>query len=170
MIRDLDSASVAASLAEALRLGAQQVLEMELDDLQVLLLVGEDEKQDLFLYDPMPGGSGLLTQLLQRWREVLDRHLAVKAMEAFDHAPLPVHAIVPVVGPDRPPPGGNTAEQRLARLLQWHHFPPAGQQRINLPPSAGVPYTITDFFYDQPTGERVADEIITEGRLVTAKC
>ena len=32
---------------------------------------------------------------------------------------------------------------------QWHHFPtPAGQQRIDLPASAGVPYTITDFFYD----------------------
>ena len=191
LIHDLGSPSEAASLAEALRLGAEQVLEMEQGDLQVLLLVGEHDKQDLFLYDPMPGGSGLLLQILQRWREVLaaareiltacpsgceqacydclkdyynvvyhkylDRHLAVKVLEAFDLTPLPVHTIPAVVGPDKPPPGGNRAESRLARLLQWHHFPaPAGQQRVDLPATAGVPYTITDFFYEQPSGERVA--------------
>ncbi|HWI53148.1 MAG TPA: DEAD/DEAH box helicase, partial [Symbiobacteriaceae bacterium] len=71
LIRDLDSAAHAASLAEALKLGAQQVLEMDQDDLLVLLLVNDQDRQDLFIYDPMPGGSGLLSQVLDRWPEVV---------------------------------------------------------------------------------------------------
>jgi hypothetical protein len=64
--------STAYSLAEALRFGMRRVLDMELEDLQVLVMgrVGE-EAFDAYLYDPMPGGSGLLQQALARWGEVL---------------------------------------------------------------------------------------------------
>ncbi|MGD0088494.1 MAG: DEAD/DEAH box helicase [Planctomycetota bacterium] len=58
------------NLGEAVRMGAARVLEMGLDDLQYLNLPRQDGKHDLWLYDPMPGGSGLLTQILERWEDV----------------------------------------------------------------------------------------------------
>jgi len=59
------------SVVEAVRMGAARVLDMEIEDLQLLALghVGE-ETCDVLLYDPMPGGSGLLEQLAERWEEV----------------------------------------------------------------------------------------------------
>ena len=44
---------------------------MEIEDLQLLALghIGEDTC-DVLLYDPMPGGSGLLEHLAERWEEV----------------------------------------------------------------------------------------------------
>ena len=69
---DCANRSEAHSLAEALRMGAADVLEMERDDLQILV-VGQPgrEQVDLLLYDPMSGGSGLLDQMVQRWDEVV---------------------------------------------------------------------------------------------------
>lgn len=62
----------AFSVVEALRQGAAQVLDMEVDDLQLLAMgrAGE-ERIDVLLYDPMPGGSGLLQQVVARWGEVI---------------------------------------------------------------------------------------------------
>lgn len=62
----------AYSVAEALRKGASDVLEMELSDLQLLVVgrAGELQRKAL-VYDPMPGGSGLLDQMVARWREVV---------------------------------------------------------------------------------------------------
>ncbi len=59
-------------MLEALRAGMTQVLEMEREDLHVLVIgrVGEAAVDGL-LYDPMPGGSGLLEQMLARWPEVV---------------------------------------------------------------------------------------------------
>lgn len=61
----------AYSLAESLRLGAAQVLDMDRDDLEVLV-VGRAGAGDVtaYLYDPMPGGSGLLDQICARFEEV----------------------------------------------------------------------------------------------------
>jgi ATP-dependent helicase YprA (DUF1998 family) len=67
----LDDQAEAANLGEALRLGASQVLSMEPDDLQTLPVPTADGRYDLFLYDPMPGGSGLLGQIVDRWREII---------------------------------------------------------------------------------------------------
>jgi hypothetical protein len=69
---DLGSRFEAYSLGEALRIAAAGVLDMEVDDLQ-LLVIGHtgDEKVDLLIYDPMPGGSGLLQQLLSNWPAVI---------------------------------------------------------------------------------------------------
>lgn len=50
----------AVNLAEALRIGASLTIEMEANDLQYLVLANEDDSFDVFLYDSMPGGSGLL--------------------------------------------------------------------------------------------------------------
>jgi hypothetical protein len=63
----------AFSVMEALRLGATEVLDMEVEDLQ-LLPIGQPGGGGLsvLLYDPMPGGSGLLDQLKDRWPEVVE--------------------------------------------------------------------------------------------------
>jgi hypothetical protein len=59
------------SVLESLRQGAAQVLEMEIEDLQLLALGSPGTQAvDMLLYDPMPGGSGLLEQMVRRWREV----------------------------------------------------------------------------------------------------
>ena len=41
------------------------------EDLQLLLVRKPDEKLDLLTFDPMPGGSGLLEQMLARWQELI---------------------------------------------------------------------------------------------------
>jgi hypothetical protein len=62
------SEGMAGEIAEALRKGAAEILEMELEDLQVLTLGrAGTEEVDVLLYDPMPGGSGLLEQMTARW-------------------------------------------------------------------------------------------------------
>lgn len=70
--QSLIDAAEAANLGEALRIGASQVLEMEPDDLQTLTVPNDDQTVDLFLYDPMAGGSGLLDQILERWTAIVD--------------------------------------------------------------------------------------------------
>jgi len=44
---------------------------MESQDVQLLPLSQADGSYHLFLYDPMPGGSGLLQQLLEQWEAIL---------------------------------------------------------------------------------------------------
>ncbi len=70
--QDCDNREQAYSIVEAIRIGASNVLDMEIDDLQ-LLIIGHpgQEKVDALLYDPMPGGSGLLNQILSQWSEVI---------------------------------------------------------------------------------------------------
>lgn len=70
-LHDIADRTIGFSVAEALRMGAERVLDMEIEDLQVLALghAGEDAC-DVLLYDPMPGGSGLLEHLAERWEEV----------------------------------------------------------------------------------------------------
>jgi ATP-dependent helicase YprA (DUF1998 family) len=70
--------SEAHSVLEALRKGGAQVLEMELEDLQPLVVgqTGQDACDGL-LYDPMPGGSGLLEQMVSRWSDVTAAALAI---------------------------------------------------------------------------------------------
>ncbi len=71
-IQNCENSAVAFSLVEALRIAGSQVLEMEVEDLQVLCIPQPGQQVvDAFLYDPMPGGSGLLDQMLERWPEVV---------------------------------------------------------------------------------------------------
>lgn len=68
----------AYSVAEAIRFGASRVLDMELEDLQVLVIAQPGlEKVDVLLYDPMPGGSGLLDRVLENWEEITSQALDV---------------------------------------------------------------------------------------------
>ncbi len=78
VLPDCASKEAAYSVMEALRQGAAGVLDMEISDLQVQVLgkPGSDNF-DAILYDPMPGGSGLLEQLLEHWSAVVKHTLAL---------------------------------------------------------------------------------------------
>jgi len=62
----------AYSVLEALRFATTRVLDMHMEDLQILVIghVNRDEVDGL-LWDPMPGGSGLLDQLCERFEEIV---------------------------------------------------------------------------------------------------
>lgn len=68
---DCDHQTEAYSLLETLRTAASHVLEMDIEDLDILV-IGKpgSERVDAVLYDPMPGGSGLLEQIIDRFPEV----------------------------------------------------------------------------------------------------
>ena len=68
-----DDAKTAYSVLEALRFGATRVLDMHMDDLQILVIghVNRDQVDGL-LWDPMPGGSGLLQRLCERFPDVVE--------------------------------------------------------------------------------------------------
>jgi len=68
----------AYSLLEALRMGATQVLDMHLEDLQILVVGHVDRDEvDALLWDPMPGGSGLLDQIRDNFSEVVAAALSI---------------------------------------------------------------------------------------------
>lgn len=69
--RRLQDQASAATLGETIRVGSSQLLEMEPDDLQTLIIPNDEGTSDLYVYDPMPGGSGLLQQIVDRWQELL---------------------------------------------------------------------------------------------------
>ncbi len=75
-LHDVEDRRIGFSVMESLRMGAARVLDMEIEDLQLLAIgkPGED-RCDILLYDPMPGGSGLLEHLAERWVEVRDAAL-----------------------------------------------------------------------------------------------
>ena len=70
---ECDHATQAYSVLEALRIGATRILDMHMEDLQILVIgeIGRDEV-DGILWDPMPGGSGLLERLRERFGEVVE--------------------------------------------------------------------------------------------------
>lgn len=66
-----ENSSVAFSTLEALRIAATRVLDMHRDDLQVLVIGHVDRDEvDGYLWDPMPGGSGLLDQICEHFEEI----------------------------------------------------------------------------------------------------
>ena len=78
-----ESKSSAYSMLEALRIAATQVLDMHIDDLQILVIGHVDrEEVDGFLWDPMPGGSGLLDQMISRFEDIVS-----VAREVVDDCP-----------------------------------------------------------------------------------
>ena len=62
----------AYSITEAIRFAAGEVLDMNLEDLHIMVLGRSDRDEvDAVLYDPMPGGSGLLKQICARFSEII---------------------------------------------------------------------------------------------------
>jgi len=67
----VESDAVGINIGESLRTAATRLLDMGQEDVQLLLVKKPDETTDLLIYDPMPGGSGLLEQMLSRWKELV---------------------------------------------------------------------------------------------------
>jgi Lhr-like helicase len=81
--QDMADLTTAYSVGETLRLAGSLVLDMEPDDLQLLVIPqAGDTKVDLIIYDPMPGGSGLLKQMLEKWPALIDA-----ATQLVNHCP-----------------------------------------------------------------------------------
>lgn len=79
----LSDRAMAYSVLETLRTAATQVLDMDTDDLQPLVVGQIDRDEvDALLWDPMPGGSGLLDQMLTRFDEIV-----AAARDFVNHCP-----------------------------------------------------------------------------------
>lgn len=77
-IKDCKSSNEAYSIAEVIRIASSNKLEMELEDLQLLLLANHSsDTWDILIYDPMPGGSGLLEQIIEKWQEIMEESLSI---------------------------------------------------------------------------------------------
>lgn len=73
LFTNIETKADAVNLAEGLIAAANISLEMEPDDLQILLLADSQDIYDVFLYDPMPGGSGIIDQMIEKWEEIIER-------------------------------------------------------------------------------------------------
>ena len=68
----------AYSVLEAIRMSAAHVLDMHLEDLQILVIGHVDRDDvDAVLWDPMPGGSGLLVQILDNFTQIVAHALEI---------------------------------------------------------------------------------------------
>lgn len=72
LFKDLSSTREAINLAEGIRMAASICLEMEMDDVQILMLPKEGGLADALVYDPMPGGSGLIDQMIDQWATIVE--------------------------------------------------------------------------------------------------
>ena len=73
----LGSREDAINLAEGLRIAANVSLEMEPDDLQILLIAEDETSFNVLIYDPMPGGSGIIDQILEDWKNIIEKGIQV---------------------------------------------------------------------------------------------
>ncbi|EHQ34552.1 DEAD/DEAH box helicase [Methanoplanus limicola] len=71
LFKDLESFSDAVNLAEGLKAGANISLEMDTNDLDYIIIMQNEDQAEVFLYDPMPGGSGILDQVLEQWNKII---------------------------------------------------------------------------------------------------
>ncbi|HQK78209.1 MAG TPA: DUF1998 domain-containing protein [Syntrophales bacterium] len=75
--------TIAYSVLETLRFAAARIMDMNLDDRQILVIGHVDRDEvDALLWDPMPGGSGLLDQICERFEEI-----AAVAQELVEQCP-----------------------------------------------------------------------------------
>ncbi len=80
---------IAYSVLEAIRMAATRILDMHLEDLQILVIGHIDRDEvDGFLWDPMPGGSGLLDQIKDHFPTIipLAKQIVDSCPSACEHA------------------------------------------------------------------------------------
>ena len=147
LFHGLASKAEAVNLGESIRIGGAQVLEMDTEDLQILALSQSDGTYDMFLYDPMVGGSGLLQQTLGNWQEISQASLGVlkgcpdscelscyRCMRTFRnvfyHALLDRHLSARLV------------EEMDSKLHKEHDIPPVEEVQ---PPGEGSPTNLGEF-------------------------
>lgn len=77
-LKDCRDRALGFSVAEALRLGACEVVEMEPEDLQIASIgSASSDAVDILIYDPMLGGSGLIQEILANWSGVCEAALSL---------------------------------------------------------------------------------------------
>jgi len=59
------------NLVEGIVFGMANTLSIEREDVRYFIFSEDPEHYQAFLYDPMKGGSGIITQLIEQWQEVL---------------------------------------------------------------------------------------------------
>lgn len=83
------TATEAYSVLESIRIATAQVLDMHIEDLQILV-IGHVDRDDVdgILWDPMPGGSGLLKQLQTNFSQIVQvaREVAAGCPSACEHS------------------------------------------------------------------------------------
>jgi len=77
LIKKMPGLNTAINLGVILKKAAANVIEMDVEDLQYLFFPQNEDEVDLFLYDPMPGGSGLLKQIIEDWDKVRNEGLKI---------------------------------------------------------------------------------------------
>ena len=86
---DCTDRTQAFSVLESIRMGARQILDMDLEDLQILVIGHVDRDEvDGILWDPMPGGSGLVEQIREHFPQIIEaaRELLLHCPSACDHS------------------------------------------------------------------------------------
>ncbi len=72
VFKDMKSQKDAINLIEGIRLASNIQLEMDPDDLQTLIIAHDEENFDAIIYDPMPGGSGIIDQMIEQWKMIME--------------------------------------------------------------------------------------------------
>ena len=82
LLKGFSESNSAYNLGEGIIVGATRLLEMERNDLGIIVIGEGDGSSTLFIYDPMPGGSGILNQIIESWEQVLSA-----AKDALNNCP-----------------------------------------------------------------------------------
>jgi HEAT repeat protein len=82
LFKNIDDNVKAINLVEGIRIASNIGLEMDPEDLQTLVMPQRDGAVDVLLYDRMPGGSGLIDQIIDSWQDIL-----MVGTDALDHCP-----------------------------------------------------------------------------------
>ncbi|HNS17346.1 MAG TPA: DEAD/DEAH box helicase [Bacteroidales bacterium] len=69
----------AINVIEGIIMGASIKLEMERNDLYTMIFRNNDDTYNALLYDPMPGGSGLLDQIMDNWKDIIE--ISIRLLE-----------------------------------------------------------------------------------------
>ncbi len=88
-IQECEERTEAYSVLESLRMAATRVLDMHLEDLQIVVVGYVDrDTVDAVLWDPMPGGSGLLDLIRDRFGEIVGiaKSIAADCPSGCDHS------------------------------------------------------------------------------------
>jgi len=60
------------NILEGLRLGASEVLEMGKTEVEGFIETDSNEKRWIVFYDPVPGGSGFIPQIMKYWNSIIE--------------------------------------------------------------------------------------------------
>lgn len=70
-IEGFNTQEEAVNFSEALKIGASIIIDMDIDDLQYFIYPRSENEFITFIFDPMPGGSGILQQVIEEWNIVV---------------------------------------------------------------------------------------------------